>query len=111
MLSFVISFTDTPTTNIYTLSLHDALPILRPKEAPRENPHQHCDGGCRQADGDGGNRDRKSTRLNSSHRCSSYAVFCLKKKKKIRLEAYSSAGSAGGTSLSPWTNRAGSRQD
>src|SRR5438477_8796601 len=70
-------FTDTATTEIYTLSLHDALPI-----SPQ---HAHV-AGC----GSGGFRrqrrpekqDRKSTRLNSSHMSISYAVFCLKKKKK-----------------------------
>src|SRR5437762_10595185 len=38
---------------------------------------------CREDDGDGDVEDRKSTRLNSSHRCISYAVFCLKKKKNL----------------------------
>src|SRR5271168_5498741 len=68
-------FNDTATTEIYTLSLHDALPIsLAPwtrtelDAGPRQIPNTH--------------RDRKSTRLNSSHRTISYAVFCLKKKKK-----------------------------
>src|SRR5437762_14077531 len=36
----------------------------------------------------GWRQDRKSTRLNSSHRCISYAVFCLKKKKKITIYTY-----------------------
>src|SRR5437762_8686113 len=88
-----LSHNSTP-TEIYTLSLHDALPIFevdalvdgrrgatatavvigrrflgtQPDRAERE----------REPVG-----DRKSTRLNSSHRCISYAVFCLKKKKKI----------------------------
>src|SRR3712207_8853724 len=93
-------FNDTATTEIYTLSLHDALPIsilghrhsqrrgglldghhprgrdarllheLRPRQAllPQWAALRH--------------RDRKSTRLNSSHANISYAVFCLKKKKK-----------------------------
>src|SRR5437764_10187278 len=69
-------FNDTATTEIYTLSLHDALPIwpgiVRWPWAGREG-----EGRTRQS-----RRDRKSTRLNSSHRCISYAVFCLKKKKK-----------------------------
>src|SRR5947209_20528243 len=68
-------------TEIYTLSLHDALPISR----RRRGPHQRRDRG--DADGRGkdpgrGAGDRKSTRLNSSHANISYAVFCLKKKKK-----------------------------
>src|SRR2546429_2076259 len=78
--SLLFFFNDTATTEIYTLSLHDALPIsqsvrhqfhptgaipetiLRPTPAPL---------------------DRKSTRLNSSHGYISYAVFCLKKKKRL----------------------------
>src|SRR2546426_11881426 len=82
-------FNDTATTEIYTLSLHDALPIstrvadaaflgdkqrvhqahrldAHPREEPLHRGHQ---------------QDRKSTRLNSSHLVISYAVFCLKKKK------------------------------
>src|SRR5207245_10630093 len=68
------------TTEIYTLSLHDALPISR-RETP--SPLQPGARGhiykerCRPVV-----RDRKSTRLNSSHGSISYAVFCLKKKKK-----------------------------
>src|SRR5258708_36095395 len=86
---FFFFFNDTATTEIYTLSLHDALPISstslwsrrlfswlpmplfsrsirsRP-DASREERHR---------------QDRKSTRLNSSHQIISYAVFCLKKKK------------------------------
>src|SRR5437762_11396973 len=80
------------TTEIYTLSLHDALPIF---------PIQALEGlvpvrGKRPAEvGLDLRRDRKSTRLNSSHRCTSYAVFCLKKKiastsnEPIRLFAVS----------------------
>src|SRR5690606_42029302 len=79
-------FNDTSTTEIYTLSLHDALPIY-----PRFFIHSSSlltylisgkrsslpDPSCR-----GVSVDRKSTRLNSSHVKISYAVFCLKKKKK-----------------------------
>src|SRR5256885_9793759 len=77
-------FNDTATTEIYTLSLHDALPISRAVE-PRAVP----DVGdveipeplvCVDLD-DHVRLDRKSTRLNSSHLVISYAVFCLKKKK------------------------------
>src|SRR5689334_25064162 len=82
-------FVDTATTEIYTLSLHDALPIFdHPRQQHLDRPHEQqvCD---RRA----GERrpqphlaahvppDRKSTRLNSSHSSISYAVFCLKKKK------------------------------
>src|SRR6266480_5742930 len=76
-------FNDTATTEIYTLSLHDALPISPGCVPVLLNspglPGKPCPGpqanllSC---------RDRKSTRLNSSHMSISYAVFCLKKKKK-----------------------------
>src|SRR2546429_3385905 len=71
-------FNDTATTEIYTLSLHDALPILnRSRNLPffSSRPNTTC-AICPSAEG-----DRKSTRLNSSHGYISYAVFCLKKKK------------------------------
>src|SRR5471030_3415432 len=68
-------FNDTATTEIYTLSLHDALPIC--EIAPRRHkPHRRI------VKIDRAGRDRKSTRLNSSHLGISYAVFCLKKKNK-----------------------------
>src|SRR5438552_7192374 len=89
MTTFCLSFffNDTPTPEIYTLSLHDALPIcvervdldtlLRESDVvslhvvlTRETRHMI------------GSKDRKSTRLNSSHQIISYAVFCLKKKKQ-----------------------------
>src|SRR2546422_3764940 len=81
-------FNDTATTEIYTLSLHDALPIsyLIAKAAPVAS------GRCAPTIAWPprkltlrSNRDRKSTRLNSSHGYISYAVFCLKKKKKRKL--------------------------
>src|SRR3712207_9179631 len=78
-------FNDTATTEIYTLSLHDALPIWR------WLPGQAIAAGAGVAVGDVAagealrrrerHLDRKSTRLNSSHANISYAVFCLKKKK------------------------------
>src|SRR5207248_11559958 len=108
LYSFIFFFNYTPTTYIYTLSLHDALPIFsgelelgfgliyhqtQPflKNVPIGTKHS--------PDGIVGSHlkniqprqehspkkialDRKSTRLNSSHRTISYAVFCLKKKKK-----------------------------
>src|SRR2546429_9054233 len=73
--SVVFFFNDTATTEIYTLSLHDALPISLC--CPDRS-------WWRRADSNRGPRDyedRKSTRLNSSHGYISYAVFCLKKKK------------------------------
>src|SRR6266536_4545379 len=66
-------FNDTATTEIYTLSLHDALPI---SPAPARWAFQLPPAPPRTR------RDRKSTRLNSSHEWISYAVFCLKKKKR-----------------------------
>src|SRR6266480_1759172 len=72
-------FNDTATTEIYTLSLHDALPITR---AALESSTSNAGPPSYQAMLRAGlPRDRKSTRLNSSHMSISYAVFCLKKKK------------------------------
>src|SRR5258708_32841049 len=78
LLFFFFFFNDTATTEIYTLSLHDALPICRIAPFAAQIPalageidHRHA-----------AMVDRKSTRLNSSHQIISYAVFCLKKKKK-----------------------------
>src|SRR5258707_5534322 len=76
MLSFFFFFNDTATTEIYTLSLHDALPIYPVGQQSNRR------GGARRRPGRDDFRDRKSTRLNSSHANISYAVFCLKKKKK-----------------------------
>src|SRR2546422_7151522 len=102
--SFIVFFfNDTATTEIYTLSLHDALPISRSRadegveaccESFRGRPNS-SESARRwepapihpQAEKRAGRRewrrraDRKSTRLNSSHGYISYAVFCLKKKK------------------------------
>src|SRR2546429_4961679 len=85
-------FNDTATTEIYTLSLHDALPICRGPllAAPLEQRlelvarDQRRRGREQQVERAVGNdrQDRKSTRLNSSHGYISYAVFCLKKKKR-----------------------------
>src|SRR2546430_3915048 len=93
LLSFFLFFffNDTATTEIYTLSLHDALPISREWhddldellgdriEDRLHNPlhHRFRDLGRHHQ------TDRKSTRLNSSHSQISYAVFCLKKKKEL----------------------------
>src|ERR1035441_10798244 len=75
VLIFFFFFNDTATTEIYTLSLHDALPI---SWATRIWPTF-----SRATTISRGNSDRKSTRLNSSHLGISYAVFCLKKKQAI----------------------------
>src|SRR6266508_1305791 len=66
-------FNDTATTEIYTLSLHDALPISHEIDFTQDRRDWEA-----MSDTE---RDRKSTRLNSSHVAISYAVFCLKKKK------------------------------
>src|SRR3712207_9457406 len=93
MFSIYFFFNDTATTEIYTLSLHDALPIwsglrgrprgvapvghLRPRHGSRARLVARA--------GRIGGEDRKSTRLNSSHANISYAVFCLKKKKNTTI--------------------------
>src|SRR5256885_12484853 len=94
-------FNDTATTEIYTLSLHDALPISLSVDAEIERLLLHALEPDKVAlavaayaqaerEADGLQRqwqlrvDRKSTRLNSSHLVISYAVFCLKKKKHKR---------------------------
>src|SRR5256885_14761863 len=88
---FFFFFNDTATTEIYTLSLHDALPIC----------HLRRDGGAAERQRHEGRaglellaiavvQDRKSTRLNSSHLVISYAVFCLKKKKNITMILFKS---------------------
>src|SRR3712207_7255719 len=93
-------FNDTATTEIYTLSLHDALPISwsaspprwrrrrpgpavgprSPPEAPQAQPPRRM---AATASWPRSSADRKSTRLNSSHANISYAVFCLKKKNLV----------------------------
>src|SRR5437868_15535983 len=77
-------FNDTATTEIYTLSLHDALPIFVVGCAAvvTARPSPVLVGPACRAGPRGRREDRKSTRLNSSHVSISYAVFCLKKKKK-----------------------------
>src|SRR5687768_18547907 len=77
---FFFFFNDTATTEIYTLSLHDALPILRARPEPARVVGAVAARRFRLI-----HPDRKSTRLNSSHGYISYAVFCLKKKKKAQL--------------------------
>src|SRR5256885_3522743 len=97
-LSSFFFFNDTATTEIYTLSLHDALPISGSGGTGTRAPRFHCHQARRgsivtqgasisarrslASAAGSSTRDRKSTRLNSSHLVISYAVFCLKKKKK-----------------------------
>src|SRR2546422_40960 len=98
VLPHLFFFNDTATTEIYTLSLHDALPI-----SPRncfwatrwwkKRPGDETSAGHSQGKSAGSDhefvhprrsaRDRKSTRLNSSHGYISYAVFCLKKNREV----------------------------
>src|SRR2546427_7744677 len=100
----VFFFNDTATTEIYTLSLHDALPIWSACRSAGQWADA-ADAGCAHAGAagpgaaDAGAGDRKSTRLNSSHSQISYAVFCLKKKKQMisgtdetRRESVTSSG-------------------
>src|SRR5437773_9313310 len=74
-------FNDPATTEIYTLSLHDALPISERLGAHRVHARRIAVVAHVDLDEGAGMEDRKSTRLNSSHITISYAVFCLKKKK------------------------------
>src|SRR3712207_7604898 len=90
----IFFFNDTATTEIYTLSLHDALPILRSRDDGYDAARAvfngmidrrpelivRCTGVADVMAAVNFARDRKSTRLNSSHANISYAVFCLKKK-------------------------------
>src|SRR5256885_7158044 len=73
-------FNDTATTEIYTLSLHDALPICAKSRQGRTAGSGWTGRRCTCRAGPKQKPDRKSTRLNSSHLVISYAVFCLKKK-------------------------------
>src|SRR5699024_12053207 len=100
----IVHFTTPATTVTYTLSLHDALPILSGhitktidgkdwnfrlttsemvalERSLRQNPMEIL------SQMQSGKLDRKSTRLNSSHVSISYAVFCLKKKRKTSTDA------------------------
>src|SRR5256885_8676500 len=76
-------FNDTATTEIYTLSLHDALPICPPPAGGRPGPSRSAPAPPPTTRRAPRPPDRKSTRLNSSHLGISYAVFCLQKKKTI----------------------------
>src|SRR5438105_7344525 len=91
MFLFTVFFMDPTTTVFYTLSLHDALPICicSTPHGTRRSPRlvswrtawpRRSAGTRRAATPSCATTDRKSTRLNSSHEWSSYAVFCLKKK-------------------------------
>src|SRR2546430_16667852 len=98
---FFFFFNDTATTEIYTLSLHDALPIYRRGKSVRQHAdscqarryrrkthahtanHKPYEPASRKRPRS--STDRKSTRLNSSHSQISYAVFCLKKKTIFEL--------------------------
>src|SRR5437762_5639203 len=60
---------------------------LQPEQRAPARRHDPLSPRLRQSAGGDRNRDRKSTRLNSSHRCISYAVFCLKKKNRIKNDS------------------------
>src|SRR5438128_2872092 len=75
-------FSNPPSTDIYPLSLHDALPIWPRARAMTAFSNRSAPAASSLSDSDDAAGDRKSTRLNSSHGSISYAVFCLKKKKK-----------------------------
>src|SRR5690242_21373323 len=76
-------FSDASHSDHYTLSLHDALPISMRIEI--QNLEVDLPAAFRDLGGNLARRDRKSTRLNSSHMSISYAVFCLKKKRRSCL--------------------------
>src|SRR5437764_11826194 len=98
------SLNDAATTQICTLSLHDALPISKRNGKRSDGLQRYRCPQCgktfsdRKQFGPIGHKqiddqkallaDRKSTRLNSSHRCISYAVFCLKKKNKTKKQTH-----------------------
>src|SRR6266496_6186947 len=84
-------FNDPATTEIYTLSLHDALPILK-NPSPGQPAWPSSGVTLRRVF-----QDRKSTRLNSSHVEISYAVFCLKKKHEHDRDLLYNEGPAGHT--------------
>src|SRR3712207_7687812 len=104
---FIFFFNDTATTEIYTLSLHDALPISvcrrtdhspRPVRSGGGESVRRCPSNrsgrttacvsARSTQPARHRTDRKSTRLNSSHANISYAVFCLKKKNNTTIHDY-----------------------
>src|SRR5688572_32071626 len=102
LLSLFFFFNDPPTTEIYTLSLHHALPISFSlfRRTSSLSAHPTAQGVSLRGIGpsgvsrslvliDGVPLDRKSTRLNSSHSQISYAVFCLKKKNKHKAKSSS----------------------
>src|SRR5258705_6984986 len=99
LILFFFFFNDTATTEIYTLSLHDALPIFKLVQLDDGgDPSASTRNARKLVEEDkvdlliGTSGDRKSTRLNSSHLGISYAVFCLKKKTKAASVTTKPAG-------------------
>src|SRR2546422_6407884 len=82
----IFFFNDTATTEIYTLSLHDALPISSRSASRAPRPWKSSRTSSTEPLASKIGVDRKSTRLNSSHGYISYAVFCLKKKICFRIK-------------------------
>src|SRR5205809_3363659 len=92
----IFFYNNTETTQIYTLSLHDALPIYAKSiHYDKRNPQGLCKVHSTENSENAADTtaafslfsDRKSTRLNSSHGYISYAVFCLKKKNKTTIKS------------------------
>src|SRR5215204_7133599 len=99
VLGYFFFFNDTATTDIYTLSLHDALPIWGTEQAARPPTAPIRASPCPAP-------DRKSTRLNSSHTVISYAVFCLKKQKKTNRRAMVQSADPCPTRRDAWSGNA-----
>src|SRR2546421_3093540 len=100
--TYFFFFNDTATTEIYTLSLHDALPISCSELGSRTGADYAAGLCCSSIP-----IDRKSTRLNSSHDQISYAVFCLKKKKYYDPLHVPDVNGALGTALTVLARRRG----
>src|SRR5258708_9002070 len=108
ILPFFFFFNDTATTEIYPLSLHDALPIsAHARWLGGRHARIHVAGAGGRSLGRCAQRrvDRKSTRLNSSHQIISYAVFCLKKKNDIDEDGHALLAGSFATAHYPVLNK------
>src|SRR5438552_6371283 len=108
LLLSLFFFNATAPTEIYTLSLHDALPIYLALANGAAFHAVTAGAVWLEVDGEPARRDRKSTRLNSSHQIISYAVFCLKKKKTNKTDGRHRSSERGprGVSCRPWSRLA-----